>query len=208
MDQRKRKRLLDKYLGEACNHLGFEPHSTNYFTRMRGPLQDAFFYQQTRTNGQYYITYGIDCPNLLSDLRASAILSLSNHPTLLITPMVDRLENGKSYGCKHEEHIENSSKKVSIALSNEALPWWESHTSEADVIEKYRIKNVGLLEPSDELPPGKVLRWTMYGLLLHDYGNQDQARIWLFRALDAWRNRGKPTSADKEWARIIESRIL
>ena len=77
MDQRKRKRLLEKGLGKACEQLGFEYHSTGYYVRNRNSLQDTFFYQQTRANGKYYITYGIDCPNLLTDLRASEIFSLS-----------------------------------------------------------------------------------------------------------------------------------
>lgn len=206
IDQRKRRRLLSKILGEACAHLGFEHHSSNYFQRVRGSLQDVFFYQQTRTNGQYDITYGIDCPNLLRDLRASDVLSPSKSPKLLISD-VGRLENGRMYGCKYEEHIKSSSEKVSAALTNEAVLWWERFSSETDVIEHYRNKEVRLSEPSDELPPGGIVRWTMYGLLLHDSGKQDQAEIWLHRSLQAWLERDKSTTQDKEWVRIIESRI-
>ena len=206
-DQRKRKRLLDKILGEACAHLGFEHHSSNYFIRNRGTLQDVFFYQQTRTNGEYYITYGIDCPNLLLDFRASDVLFPSKRPRLMITPVAGRLENGRSYGCKYEEHITSSSKKVANALSNEAVLWWESFSTEIEVIEHYRNQEVRLSEPSDEIPPGGIVRWTVYGLSLHDSGNQDQAEIWLRRSLQAWLEKDKPTEQDKEWARLIESRI-
>ena len=89
----------------------------------------------------------------------------------------------------------------------EAIPWFESHLSETDVVESYRKSEIRLLEPSQDIPPGKILRWTMYGLLLHDIGEPSKASVWLERALLKWKLINKPTAQDKEWVRIIESRM-
>lgn len=208
INQSKRRQLLRKILGEVCADLGFKAHSGAYFTRTRGSLQDVFFYQETRTNGQYDITYGIDCPQLLQDLRASEILSPSKLPKLLINPGTGgRLGNGKSFVCKYEEHIHSSSVKMKSTMLSESVPWWESFTTETEVIEHYRKVEVRANEPSEELHPGAILRWTLYGLLLYDSGNQAIADIWLRRSLQAWMQQDKPTESSKEWIRLIETRI-
>ena len=208
MDQRKRKRLIEKWLGESCESLYFKYSGSDYFIRNRENLQDVFFYQQSRTKGQFYITYGIDCPKILNDLRGNEPLCLPETPKLLITKdFSGRLNQGIPYVCKHEDHIEKSALKVCEDLKTEAIPWFESHLSETDVVESYRKSEIRLLEPSQDIPPGKILRWTMYGLLLHDIGEPSKASVWLERALLKWKLINKPTAQDKEWVRIIESRM-
>lgn len=209
INQRRRRTLLIRGLGEACSKLGFVHQTSAYFTRQRGSLQDVFFFQQTRGNNQFYVAYGVDCPKLLIDLRANDVLSPAKDPMLLITPVpVSRLEEGRAYGCKYAEHIESSAKKVCQALEKEALPWLESHVSEADVIEKYRLNEVRLSRPSKDMTLGQIVRWTMYGLLLHDSGETRNAVLWLTRVLQEWKRKDRPSGEDNEWVHLIESRIL
>ncbi len=181
---------------------GFKHYSGEYFIRDRGSLQDVFFFQLTRGNGQYYITYGIDCPSLLASLRNNEVLKLGNMPRLLIDN--GRLEDGQTYGCKHKEHIDSSSFKAATALEGEAESWFSRFTTINEIIEQYRISNIASEVPSVDVPPGKIIRWCLYGLMLLEVGNE-AGHNWLKPVLDAYKSRKKATEQDKEWVKIIEA---
>lgn len=201
MDQRKRRKLLQEKLSQTCLPQGFKHYSGEYFVRDRGDIQDVFFFQQTRGNGQYYIAYGIDCPQLLSPLRNNDVLKLGNLPRLLIDN--GRLEDGRAYGCKYEDHIDSSAVKVAAALEIEAEAWFSRYNTINEVIEQYRALNIGSESPSENVPPGKIIRWCQYGLMLLEVGNAT-GHQWLKPVLATYKSRPKATEQDKEWVKIIE----
>jgi hypothetical protein len=203
MEQRKRRKLLQQSIASAVGPLRFNHHSGEYFVRDRGELTDVFFFQQTRNNNQFYISYGIDCPKLLSSTRGNITLAIPDMPKLLISN--GRLENNHSYGCKHEDHIENSAAKVASALSQEANPWLNQFETAEDLIENYRSTQIGLNSPSSNVPQNEELRWLIYGLMLHDI-NDNKSFSWLQPVLTSYKLRPKMTAQDNEWIRIIESK--
>jgi len=201
MEQRKRRKLLQEYIHEACSELGFRYLTGDIFVRERGELSDVFFFQQTRGNNQYYITYGTDCLKLLPSLRDNSIFKLGGEPRLLITN--GRLEKSRTYGCKYEEHIANSSRKVAEALKTEAEPWFSKFNIPNDAIEQYRVSEVQLNSPSEELPLGKIICWCQYGLMLVESGDES-GHDWLAPVLSTYKSKPKLTAHDKEWIRIVE----
>lgn len=202
MDQRKRRRLIQKNLSSSVKAMGFIHHSGEYFVRNRGKLQDIFFFQQTRNNNKFYITYGIDCPELLPELRNNSLLSLDGRPQIIISNF--RLEDGHAYNCFQEDYIEKSALKVASALSTEAENWFSQFSTAEDIIEHYMVTEVGIDSPSTELPPGKILRWCNYGLMLNDIGDV-RGQNWLRPVLSAYKSIPKKSVQDNEWIRIIES---
>lgn len=188
-------------IGEVCEDLGFFHEKGNLFCRSRGAIQDAFYFQQTRSNNQYIITYGVNCPGLAADLR-------SDSEGIAITPWPPvGLENGRSYGCKYAEHIPSSTKKVRSALESEAVPWFEHFHTEADFVDEYKVRNVPMDEPPAEMNGGQRIRVTIYGMLLYDSGRKDEALPWLNAALKAFKVDANVGDDYKDWPAMIESRI-
>ena len=149
---------------------------------------DAFFFQQSRSKNQFTVTYGTDCPELLQDIRASKVLSPEDRPMLLVDN--GRLGTHHTYFCKHEDHIEKSALKVAQDLVAEAEPWLRRIVTPRDLVEQYRASNAHAFPPGPEVPPGQILRWQMYGLLLDDIGERT-APNWLGPVLSAYEAEAK-----------------
>jgi hypothetical protein len=170
-------------------------------------LRDIFCYQQTRTNGQFYVYCGIDLPTLLDDVRESEIFSPDKSPKMLITINTGRLLSGKTFGCKHEEHIDSSAIKVTEALESEAEFWFGSFATELDVIEYYREREIGLIDLNEQFSLGKVTSCSMYALMLYDVGDVDKSIPWLKQSRNTWQNQTQKTTIQQEWIRVISNRI-
>lgn len=201
MDNRKRRRLIEASLSEALSSVGFHHHHDSYFSRPRGPLLDVFFFQFTRSNGQFTIRYGIDSPCLLGSLRRNTILgSDPQSPCLWVSQNTDQLG---PYGCKHEDHIANCGSKAKSDLESRAFPWFDTVTTISDFVSIYLQCEVRLDSPIIPLPPGAELKCGIYGMMLAEMHDKESARPWLDAALEGWSTTSPSTDAKAEWVRLI-----
>lgn len=201
IDNRKRRRLIVATLTEALKPLEFRHHHGDYFSRPRGPLLDAFFYQFSRSNGRFTITYGIDAPDILGTLRRMFDVD-SRTPSLWVSRSADRLGD---YGCRHEDHILNCGDKVRADLESRAIPWFSTITTIEDFVEAYRRYEIGMDAPMSPPPPGVELRWGIFGMMLAEAKDRTNAVRWLDAAANAWTNRSPGTDEQAKWIHIINS---
>jgi hypothetical protein len=205
MDNRKRRRLIESSLSDVLSSVGFHHHHDSYFSRLRGPLLDVFFFQFTRSNGQFTIRYGIDSPCLLGSLRGNEILGFDPQtPCLWVSQNTDQLG---PYACKHEDHIANCGSKAKADLESRAFPWFDTVKSISDFVRIYRQSEVRLDSPITPLPPGAELKCGIYGMMLAELHDKQYARLWLDAALEGWRTTSPSTDAQAEWVRLITSAI-
>jgi hypothetical protein len=205
MDNRKRRRMIESSLSDAVSSVAFHHHHDSYFSRVRGPILDVFFFQFTRSNGQFTIRYGIDAPGLLGSLRGNKILGFdSQTPCLWVSRNNDQLG---PYGCKHEDHIANCGSKVKADLESCAFPWFDTVVSISDFVGIYRQSEVRPDSPITPLPPGAELKCGIYGMMLAELHDKQSAQPWLDAALEGWRTTSPPTDAQAEWVRLITSAI-
>ena len=204
MNQNKRRRLLIQELSKVTGRFGFTHHSGAYFSRKRNDVVDAFFFQFTRSNFRFYLTYVTDAPTLLPQhLRDNATLGLdSNTPSFAIS---QRLDECTDFGCKYEEHIHNSCVKIADGFETQTIPWFERFQTPNDIIVEYHHREIRSETPTKSDSARMVLRWTVYGLMLHNIGRSSDARTWLECARVQWASSEKQTEQETEWIRIIDS---
>ena len=203
LTQPKRQRLLTRSLDDVVSQFGFHHHAGPYFSRTRNALVDAFFFQFTRSNFRFSITYGVGSPALLKQLQNNTTLNLdSKYPDLTISPHVI---DGNEFGCKYEEHILNSTNKIDDFFSTIVLPWLDRYQTTDDVIAEYHQRHIRTERPVGTEATRLVLRWTVYGLMLYNHGQRHDSVSWLEAALQQWSSNSKPTDNEKEWVRILNS---
>ena len=203
LPQYKRRRLVTRVLGDAVSQFGFCHHAGAYFSRPRGPLLDAFFFQFSRSNFRFSITCGIDAPNLLLQIRGNAALGLeSKYPSLTISRQITESDE---FGCKYEDHIRNSAAKITTIFSTDVIPWLDNFHSSGDILAAYHRLEIGTDCPVESDAARKVVRWTIYGLMLYNNGRSSEAEPWLNCALQQWTASQKSADHEIEWARIIRS---
>lgn len=203
LTQAKRRRLLTRSLDDAVSQFGFRHHAGPYFSRERNALLDAFFYQFSRSNFRFKLKYGVGAPESLKQIRENATLNLdSRNPSLTISPHVIEQHD---FGCKYEEHILSSTDKIAEFFSATVLPWLDRFQTSDDVIAEYHRLHIGTARPDETDAAQKVLRWTVYGLMLYNCGNRHDSVPWLEAALQQWSSQIKPTADEQEWVRIIAS---
>ena len=197
----KRRRLLTRALLSAVKPLGFSHHAGPYFSRSRGDIVDAFFFQISRSQFRFCIAYGVSVPSLLPQIYESEILNPEpQFPSLTLSRWLNRQED---FGCKYEDHIHNSEMKVRDRFESEAEPWFTTFKTPHDISREYHRTEVRTKTPVRSEADRSVVRWTVYGLMLHNLGKTNAAHEWLDAAGDAWSNRNSKNSA--EWLRIIST---
>ena len=203
LTQNKRRRQLTKAIGDAVSQFTFCHHAGAYFSRPRGALLDAFFFQFSRSNFRFSLTCGIDAPDLLPQIRGNATLGLeSKTPSLTISRQIAEPDE---FGCKYEEHIRNSAAKITPIFSNDVIPWLDNFQHSDDVLAAYHRQEIGTDCPIESDAARKVVRWTVYGLMLYNSGRSSDAEPWLSCSLQQWTVSQKPSVHELEWARIIRS---
>ncbi|MEM6654804.1 MAG: hypothetical protein AAF596_03290 [Planctomycetota bacterium] len=202
MDNRKRRKLIIDAITEAVSDLGFKHHLGEYFSRCRGGLADCFFFQQSRSQFRFEVIYGIDAPSILTRLSQSRVLNPENDkPRLTLAPRISRLG---PYGCKHEEHVQNSGRKVKSDLESHAIPWLEQVETVEDLVEAYRVKEIADDKPTGVPAAGRMIKWSIYGMMLVDSGKKTPAIPWLDGAENAWAS-SQPSDERSEWLSLIEA---
>jgi hypothetical protein len=203
LTQAKRRRLLTRSLEDAVSQFGFRYHAGSYFSRERNLIVDAFSYQFSRSNFRFNVIYGVSAPDSLKQIRDNAILNLdSKYPALTISPLVDEQNE---FGCKYEEHILSAADKIAGFFSATVVPWLHRFQTPDDIIAEYHRVHIGTERPDATDAPQKVLRWTVYGLMIYNSGKRHDSVHWLEAALQHWSSRTKPTAEEQEWVRIITS---
>lgn len=117
-----------------------------------------------------------------------------------------RLGEHHTYFCKYEDHIEKSAIKIAQDFVTEAEPWLRRIVTPPDLVEQYRASEVHVYPSGAGVPPGQILRWGLYGLLLDDIGDRS-ASMWLSPVLSAYDTGYRRSPEGKEWIRIIKDRL-
>jgi Domain of unknown function (DUF4304) len=164
--------------------LGFSHYAGAYFKREHAKWWDAFFFDLDRASKDAFtLCVGFHVPAVAERLRRLLPVEM---PTLLVGDFLGALPRGKGgsqtwYRFGRSEPLSDAIAHAVDDFRGHAIPWLGRFKNFTDVVAEYRARKIE--DPSGH-PRKDPMAWAIYGLLLLESENTEEARRWLSMAHD------------------------
>lgn len=181
LERRRQLRLIMREFSTPLEPDGFREVGPLVLARERGLLRDVIrvSFANARRD-RICVQYGVTFPTLIQEVVAALLPDKNAKGEWVSEPLKDQ----RTYVCFTEDQIREYIPKAVSDLREEAFSWMAKFQKPKDVVNAWHLRNISSEEPSSKVIAGGPTRWAIYGFMLLDLGERDNARRWLIRAGD------------------------